>query len=166
MVTKKDTLGEIVMNFPEAAPVLASAGLHCIGCQVSAYESLEEGCLAHGLKKKEIDSLVKEINKKIKEFESVPQVSFTQKAVAKLLERVNGKKYARIMHTMEGEFDFIAADSVADGEFVIKASAKDSKKTYSVDVLVDKRIEKLLRGVIIDYDSKEKDFTAKRDKLK
>ncbi len=162
MITKKDTLGDIITNYPEVAPVLASAGLHCIGCHVSAYESLEEGCLAHGLSKKEIDTIVKEANKKISEFDKVPQVGFTQKAVAKLLEKVEGKKYVRIMHDLMGEFDFVAVDSPADGEFVIKATAKDSKKTYSVDVVVDKRIEKLLRGVVIDYDSTAKDFTAKR----
>jgi len=162
MIKKTDMLGDIMANFPEAAPVLATAGLHCIGCHVSAYESLEDGCKAHGLKKKEIDLLVNEVNKKIKEFESVPQVVFTQKAVAKLLERLNGKKYVKIVHTMMGEFDFDATDGVAEGEFVIKAIAKDSKKTYSVDVIVDKRIEKMLRGVEIDYDSKAKDFTAKR----
>lgn len=41
-ISKKTVLGEIINNNPEVVPVLASAGLHCIGCHVSSYESLEE----------------------------------------------------------------------------------------------------------------------------
>jgi len=56
------TLGEIVQKFPQAVPLLAESGLHCIGCHVSAFETLEQGCKAHGLSDKEIESLVKRMN--------------------------------------------------------------------------------------------------------
>ncbi|MFA6064291.1 MAG: DUF1858 domain-containing protein [archaeon] len=162
MITKKDTLGDIMTNYPEAAPVLAQAGLHCIGCHVSVYETLEEGCQAHGLNPKEIDQLVIEVNKKIKEFESAPKVAFSQNAVTKLLERVKGKKYVRIVNNLMGEFDFVGANTKTAEEFITTVEGSKSKKKISVDVLMDKRTEKGLRGVIIDYDPKEKDFTAKR----
>ena len=162
MITKKDMLGEIVTNYPEVAPVLAQAGLHCIGCHVSVYESLEEGCLAHGMKAKEVDELVKKANEAIKAFENVPKVAFTQNAVTKLLERVKGKKYVRIVNNQMGEFDFVAANTKTNEEFILPVEGTKSKKKISVDVLMDKRTEKGLRGVIIDYDTKEKDFTAKR----
>jgi len=61
-VSKSMTLGEIVQNFPHAGALLAEAGLHCIGCHISAFETLEQGCRAHGLSEKEIDDLVKKIN--------------------------------------------------------------------------------------------------------
>jgi hybrid cluster-associated redox disulfide protein len=41
---------------------LFEAGLHCIGCHMSAYETIEQGCLAHGFSKKEIDDLIKKLN--------------------------------------------------------------------------------------------------------
>lgn len=56
------TLGEIVQRFPHAGALLAEAGLHCIGCHISAFETLEQGCRAHGLSDKEIEGLVKKIN--------------------------------------------------------------------------------------------------------
>ena len=59
------TLGEIVQNFPQAVPLLAQAGLHCIGCHVSAFETLEQGCKAHGMNGKEIAELVKRINQSV-----------------------------------------------------------------------------------------------------
>jgi hybrid cluster-associated redox disulfide protein len=40
--------------------------LHCIGCRVSAVESIENGCKVHGMDDAQIDALVKEINKSIK----------------------------------------------------------------------------------------------------
>jgi len=61
-ISKAMALGEIIQKFPKAAPLLAEAGLHCIGCHISAFESLEDGCKAHGLSDKEIDSLVKRMN--------------------------------------------------------------------------------------------------------
>ena len=81
MINKKDTLGQIMQNYPEVAPVLAKAGLHCVGCHVSAYESLEDGCLAHGLKEKDILDIIKKSNDVIKKVDSLPEISFTKKAL-------------------------------------------------------------------------------------
>jgi hybrid cluster-associated redox disulfide protein len=35
-------------------------GLHCVGCHVSAFESIEEGAMAHGI---DVDALVADLNK-------------------------------------------------------------------------------------------------------
>ena len=61
-VSKTIMLGELIQKFPKSAPFLAEAGLHCIGCHVSAFETLEQGCKAHGMSGKEIDSLLKRMN--------------------------------------------------------------------------------------------------------
>tara|TARA_Y100000310_G_C20038945_1_gene515280 strand:+ start:184 stop:387 length:204 start_codon:yes stop_codon:yes gene_type:complete len=61
-ITKKMTFSEILEKHSEIAEVLLSKGMHCIGCPMSQMESLEEGCLAHGLN---ADKIVKEINEKI-----------------------------------------------------------------------------------------------------
>ncbi len=65
-ITKKTIFAEILENHPESANILFESGLHCIGCGMAMYETLEQGCLAHGMNKKEIDDLIKKINKKIK----------------------------------------------------------------------------------------------------
>ncbi|MFC2142799.1 DUF1858 domain-containing protein [Candidatus Aenigmatarchaeota archaeon] len=60
---KKDMkIGDIVSKYPEAAIVLSAHGLHCIGCHVSQYETLEEGCLAHGISNEDIDKMINELN--------------------------------------------------------------------------------------------------------
>jgi hybrid cluster-associated redox disulfide protein len=63
-VSKSMTFAEILQNHPESANILFESGLHCIGCEMAMYETIEQGCLAHGMNKKQIDDLIKKINKK------------------------------------------------------------------------------------------------------
>ena len=64
-VSKSMTLGEVVEKFPESAEVMMNYGLHCIGCHVASWETIEQGALGHGLGEKEIEKMVTEINEKI-----------------------------------------------------------------------------------------------------
>ncbi|KYK24495.1 hypothetical protein AYK26_06650 [Euryarchaeota archaeon SM23-78] len=61
-ITKDMLIGEVVSNYPEAVEVLFKHGIHCIGCPMTAYESLEVGCKVHGMKDEDIDKMVKEMN--------------------------------------------------------------------------------------------------------
>ncbi|MEI7961399.1 MAG: DUF1858 domain-containing protein, partial [archaeon] len=157
-IKKSDLLGGIMDDYPEVAPVLAQAGLHCIGCHVSGYETLEQGCMAHGMAKKDVDEMVKLANKRIAEYEKMPKVTFTQKAIDELLKRKGSKKFVRLMQIFGGEFDFAAVEKKEKDEIIIEVSV--AKK--SVGVLASKRIERMLRGVKIDYNSKKMDFVAER----
>ena len=63
---KKDTLiGEIVEKYPQVIETLMGFGLHCVGCHVAAFESLEAGFKAHGLSDKEIEEAIKKLNEVI-----------------------------------------------------------------------------------------------------
>ena len=59
-ITKDILFSELMEKFPEAIEILFEHGMHCIGCTMSSYETLEQGALVHGL---DPDKLVKEINK-------------------------------------------------------------------------------------------------------
>ncbi len=62
-ITKTTKLITIVEKFPQAAQLLMEKyQLHCFGCAMAPYETLEEGVLAHGMKEKEIEKLVLELN--------------------------------------------------------------------------------------------------------
>lgn len=63
-ITKKTKMSEILMKNPKAARLLIEAGMHCVGCPMAMQETLEQGCLSHGMTKKQIDKLVEELNKK------------------------------------------------------------------------------------------------------
>ena len=161
-VKKTDLIGDIVFKYPEVIPVLGQAGLHCIGCHVSVSESLEDGCLVHGLNKKEIDQLVIDANKRVNEFENASRVSFSPVAVKELLKKVKSanSKYVRIVNSFGGDFDFEPSNSIEKEDVIIKL-VNDSN---FVELLIPSRIERMLRNVEVDYDSKIKDFSAKRKK--
>ncbi len=63
-ITKKTKLNELLEKKPEAASILFEAGLSCIGCPMAMQETIEQGCLAHGMSKKDIDKLVEKLNRK------------------------------------------------------------------------------------------------------
>lgn len=59
MITRETLIGEILQTKPEAAEILMSAGMHCLGCPASAGESLEEACLVHGI---DVEDILEKIN--------------------------------------------------------------------------------------------------------
>ena len=58
-ITKEMSVQEILTKYPETISVFRRHGLHCIGCFAAAFETLEQGALAHGL---DIDKLLKDLN--------------------------------------------------------------------------------------------------------
>lgn len=59
-ITKETTIEEVVKQYPETMMVFMKHGLHCVGCHVSEFESIEEGAMAHGI---DVDMLVADLNK-------------------------------------------------------------------------------------------------------
>ncbi|HOP63811.1 MAG TPA: DUF1858 domain-containing protein [Spirochaetota bacterium] len=63
-INKDMTFGELLSDYPEAAPVLGSYGLHCIGCRLSVSETIAQGMKAHGMDDSMTEKLIKELNEK------------------------------------------------------------------------------------------------------
>ena len=66
VISKKMTFAEVLEKYPGTANILFESGLHCIGCGGAMYESIEQGCQMHGFSKKQIDDLIKKLNKETK----------------------------------------------------------------------------------------------------
>ncbi|MEK6968911.1 MAG: DUF1858 domain-containing protein [Nanoarchaeota archaeon] len=62
-ITKEMKIGELMINYPQAVEVLFEEGIHCLGCGAAHFESLEDGLTAHGKSEKEIEEIVKKLNK-------------------------------------------------------------------------------------------------------
>lgn len=62
-ITGSMTLGEAVSKYPRTMVVLFNYGMHCIGCHISAYETIEQGALAHGMSREDIKKMIEEMNK-------------------------------------------------------------------------------------------------------
>ena len=58
---KKDmTIEEAVRQYPETIPVFLNYGLHCIGCHVANWETIEQGAQTHGITN--FDELLRDLN--------------------------------------------------------------------------------------------------------
>lgn len=64
-ITKDTKIGDLLEKYPETAQFLFEAGIHCVGCHMAAHESLEQGMKAHGLSGKQVDEVIRKINRKI-----------------------------------------------------------------------------------------------------
>ena len=53
-ITKNMPIGEVVLKYPNTAAVFMQHGLHCIGCGVAQFESIEQGAAAHGIDVKKL----------------------------------------------------------------------------------------------------------------
>src|SRR3989344_5203083 len=62
LVRKDMTMGEILKINPDTANIMNKFGLHCTGCHVAVYETLEQGMIAHGMSHDDVELAVKEIN--------------------------------------------------------------------------------------------------------
>lgn len=63
-ITAEMPIGDVVRKHPESIAVFFNHGLHCIGCQVAAYESIAQGAAAHGI---DVEALVDELNAAVSE---------------------------------------------------------------------------------------------------
>ncbi len=64
-ISKDMTLGDVVAKFPETVPLMLKFDLHCAGCHIAAYETLEQGAKAHRMSEETLEKLLAEMNKAI-----------------------------------------------------------------------------------------------------
>ena len=62
-ITKNTKISKIVEEKPEAVEILFDAGMCCVGCPMAQQETLEQGCLGHGMNEEKINELVERLNK-------------------------------------------------------------------------------------------------------
>ncbi|MBI2076388.1 MAG: iron-sulfur cluster assembly accessory protein [Candidatus Aenigmarchaeota archaeon] len=136
---------------------MASYGLHCTGCHVNLFESLENGIRGHGLPEEQIAALVNAINEAIRKNGSLPvaqeekPLSLTTAAVNKLrsvLEQQNRKDYGIRIQVIPGG----CSGYMYSMDFEKKPANDDDTLDFSgVKIFVDKNSQKLLGGMKVDY---------------
>jgi iron-sulfur cluster assembly protein len=88
-IERSMTIGDIVSKYPELVETLLSFGVHCVGCHVAHWESLEDGFRSHGMSEEEIDEALKILNEKLSESpDSSKLFNITDKAAEKIKELI------------------------------------------------------------------------------
>jgi len=65
-IHKDMTIIEITESVPESLELFSHYDLHCAMCHSAQYETLQDGCEKHGLSSEEINELLDELNKMLK----------------------------------------------------------------------------------------------------
>lgn len=63
-INKDMTFAELLKENREAAYILMEKGLMCGGCPMAQFETIEEGCNAHGIN---VEEILEEINNNFQE---------------------------------------------------------------------------------------------------
>jgi iron-sulfur cluster insertion protein len=92
-VARDMPIGAVIKQFPQVAEVFLQYGLHCVGCHVSYWETIEEGARGHGMSDEEIDMMVRDANLIIKDpkhqANDDKEIHLTPKAVEKIKSFMN-----------------------------------------------------------------------------
>ncbi|RME52439.1 iron-sulfur cluster assembly accessory protein [Candidatus Woesearchaeota archaeon] len=151
-IRKEMTIGEVVQRYPSAAEVLMREGIHCVGCGVAQFETIEQGLLGHGLTPDEVDELVEELNNAIPEEAGDPEkIVITEVAARKLKDilEAQGKKGGGLRIAVQPggcagmSYHFDIEDHEQEGDVVFDVGG--------VRFFIDAESAKLLRGAKVDY---------------
>ena len=54
MITKDQTIGQVLQVNPKAAQIFMNFGMGCLGCPSAQVETIEQACEVHGLKLEDV----------------------------------------------------------------------------------------------------------------
>ncbi|MCB1110444.1 MAG: iron-sulfur cluster assembly accessory protein [Chlamydiia bacterium] len=154
-ITRDMTIDTIFGKYPQKsqriAQELSNAGLQCVGCQASTWETLEVGMLGHGYGEEEIEALLKRLNELLEEESDPTTISLTKRAAEKfkgILEADKRTGWALRFADKPGGcggFEYILDFS--------EAAQEDDEvfESHGVKIHVHKKMLGRLLGCEIDY---------------
>ena len=149
LITKDMTISEVIEKYPSTIEALLMTGVHCIGCHVSYFETLEQGMKGHGMEDSEIDEVIIEMNNIIKNEKLNENEDFkiTNKAALKIKEVLKEKKGLRVEVIPGGcsgyMYNIATEDKINNDDKVIEED--------NIKIIIDKESFELLKGSKLDY---------------
>lgn len=154
-ITKEMTIDEIFTKFPHKGQRLAqemqNAGLNCVGCGASVWETLEAGMLGHGFNEQDLEKLLQKLNVILAEKVDTSTISMTKKAAEKFQEILaeEGKEGWGLRFADR-------AGGCSGFEYVLDYSEKalpddEVFHSHGVDIHVNNNAAARLMGSVIDF---------------
>lgn len=154
-ITRDWMIEEIINAFPDRSQklvqALTNAGLHCVGCSASTWETLEAGMYSHGLEDSHIEALLTTLNQLITSAQDKTTISFTKIAAQKFKDiTTNDNKEGWGLRFGDkpggcGGYEYILdfSEKAKDDDIVIIS--------HGVEIHVNKQALTRLLGAEIDY---------------
>ena len=150
-ISKDMTVGDVVAKYPQVTDTLTAYGLHCVGCHVNTMETLEQGCIGHGMPKVMFEEMMKKINDVItnNDFKGNDAIYLTDTAIKKVKELLKqedksfGLRFGVKTGGCSGFSYDLSFDSEKQDDNVIKLDG--------IKVFINKDHLDMLKGSKIDY---------------
>ncbi|HEV8289969.1 MAG TPA: iron-sulfur cluster assembly accessory protein [Candidatus Norongarragalinales archaeon] len=154
-VTRQNTIGEVVAKYPALVDTLEDFGLHCVGCSVSPFETLESGAKGHGMKDAQIDAMIDAVNKFIAKHKDTAKtgklVEITENAAShlkRLMEKEGKPNSGLRLQLVPGG----CAGFSYQMEFEESPTANDEViETQGIKIFFEKDSATHIQGTVIDY---------------
>ena len=160
-ISKDTTIGEIVEKYPQVVETLTNYGVHCVGCHVSPFESLEMGFKGHGLDDNTIADAVKKLNEVIGKSPVQEQKEEAKVNISDVKLNVSDNAAEKIKALMEQENKQGLRISVQPGgcsgyKYGMELEDKSTEDDVIVEekgikIFVDKKSMQKLNGSNVDY---------------
>lgn len=149
------TIEEIFSSFPQKAQRLAqelsNAGLNCVGCGAATWETLEAGCLSHGMTMDMVDGLVRRLNAILEEEIDLTTITLTPRAASKyqkILEDEGKQGWGlRLLEQAGGcgglEYVLDFSESEKEGDQIFESEG--------IEIHINEKLVPNLLGCEIDY---------------
>lgn len=154
-ITKTATIGQVVKDFPVAVEILEKKGVHCVGCQASYWETIEEGLKGHGFSDEQVDAVIQEINKV-----SLEKTSQKDDSIDLSISDAAADKIKQLTKAEDQQGKGLRVNVVKGGcsgymyEFKLEAEPKAEEKTIEhqgTQVFIDQESLDMLKGSQVDY---------------
>ena len=157
-ITKETTIGDVVNKYPEVIPIILNYGLHCVGCGANPYETIENGCLGHGMSKDVVNMLVKDVNEEIRKRKSDKNkiISVTSEAAEKFkqfMKEENKKVFGVRLNIITSDHGTIQYGlEFAD----VATGTEETFEDNGIKFFVEKDIVENIKGTNIDFIENER----------
>ena len=156
LITRDMTIGDIVEQYPHVAEVFLEYGLHCVGCHVAFWETIEEGARGHGMDEETIDMMLRDANTIASEMQAEVSaqtgvVKITSAAVARakeMMEKQQKQNHVFRIAVLEG------GCSGYSYAFTIEQKPKEDDEILNQEgltIAIDKQSLDKLANCTIDY---------------
>jgi len=149
------TIDQLFATFPQKAQklaqVLTKAGLNCVGCSASTWETLESGVLRHGYNEEVLKKLIIDLHAVLEQESDPETVTLTETAAQKFkaICKAEGKENYGL------RFDEVPA-GCSGFEYTLDFSPKAMNDdhiitSHGVEIHIEKKVLGRLLGCEIDY---------------
>ncbi len=161
-ITKEMTIGDVLDRYSSKAmklsEIMTEAGLHCIGCGASTFETLEQGVLGHGFSEAKLNKLVDDLNAVFDEedeeeahVDSDHLLRLTSSAVKKVKDLITSEKkkgYGLRVAVLSGgcagySYDLSLQKNGKSDDLILEQDG--------VKIFVAKESAKMLEGIEVEY---------------